>query len=117
MPEGHARLHAFLVVGFAEAARVRQLKTNHQIVGRAVALLMRANEYFADLGQILFVLFDDDELIRIGSAVGTDRHSFSAVNQLRSAFAKALPATPDFLGRAARGCSIPAFHGMNRPAI
>ena len=65
MAIGHPRLHAEFVIRFAEAARVRELKTDEQIVRRATTLLVRLHENFANLREVLLVLLDDDELIRI----------------------------------------------------
>ena len=48
---------------------------------------------------------------------GAHCHCLAAANQLRAACAKAPPAPPDFVGRAAGHRAIPTLHRMNCPAI
>ena len=117
MAIGHPRLHADFVIRFAEAARVRELKTDEQIVRRAITLLVRFHEDFANLREVLFVLLDDDELIWIGPAIRPHGHCLTAVNQLGPALAETLPAPAHFVSHAAGGRAVPAFHRLNGPAI
>src|SRR6266516_6635455 len=64
MPVSDARLHAELIIRLAEATRMRELKADHQVIGRSIALLVCADENLAKLGEVLLVLLDDDELVR-----------------------------------------------------
>src|SRR5438876_6105156 len=96
---------------------MRELKSDHQIVRRSTTGLVGADEGLAQFGQIFFVLLDDDKLVRVRPPVRAHRHGFTAVNQLRAALAEPLPAPADFVGRAAGGSAVPAFHWLNGPAI
>ena len=80
MAISNARLHAELIVRLAEPTRVSELKADHQVISRAVTFLVGAEEDFAQLGQILFVLLNDDELIRVCATIGPHGHCFAAVN-------------------------------------
>ena len=59
----HTGLHAELVGGLAKAARVRELKADHQVVGAAITLPVGADQEFPQLGQVPLVLLDYDELV------------------------------------------------------
>ena len=56
MPISHARFHPFFVIRFAEPPGVRELKSDHQIVGVAESFSMRLTRMFTNLSQALFVL-------------------------------------------------------------
>src|ERR1043166_6202867 len=94
-----------------------ELKANHQIFGRSIAFPVRSHENFAQFAQILSVLLDDKELIRVRAPVWAYGHGFSAVNQLGAAFAKALPAPADIVRGCATGRSVPALHWLNRITV
>jgi len=117
MPEGHARLGCEFVGGFAEASRMRELKTDHEVVGLAVAFPMRRDQRCAQLGDSSLVPVLDDELIGIRSSVRAHGHRLTAINQLRTALSKSVPAANHFLGDAAGGRCVPAFHGLDGPPI
>lgn len=117
MPEGHTRLQALLVVRLAKPSRVGELKTDDQIVGSSVTFPVRLNQNLPNPGQILFVPTGDDELVRIGAAIRAHGHRLTAKNEFRAALPEALPAAADFVGDAASGRAVPAFHRLNRPAI
>src|SRR5437899_10937754 len=117
MAVSDARFHAERIVRLAESPRMRELKADHQVIGASVTFLVCAEKDFAQLGQVLFVLFDDDELVRVRATIGPHGHRFAAVDQFRTALAEALPAAPHFIGCTTRGSSVPTFHRLNRPAI
>jgi len=109
-----------LSVGLQKAARVCELKADDQIVGLAPALaglLVRPHEDFAKLRQVLFVLLNDDELVRIRATIRADGHRLAAKNQFRPALAEPLPTAANFLRRAAGRRAIPPFHRLHRPAV
>src|SRR6478752_7981468 len=96
---------------------MRELKADDQIVGLAVALLMRLHQRLAQRRDPRLVLLRDDDLVWIRATVRTHRHRFTAVNQLSPALTEALPAPQHFLRHAASRRAIPPFHRMDRPAI
>ena len=83
MPERHARLHAFLVIRFAEPPRVRELKADDEIIRLAVTLGVRLHQHFAQRRDTGLVFLCDDDLIRIRSTIRAHRHRLATVNQLR----------------------------------
>src|SRR5205807_997538 len=101
----------------AKAARMRELKSNHQILCASKTLFVRCRQSFPKFGQVTLVLLIDDKLIRIRPPVRPDRHRFASVNQLRAAFSKALPAPEHFFRDASSRSPIPAFHRLNGIAI
>src|ERR1051325_8908307 len=117
MSVSHARFPALLVVGAAETAGVRELKPDDEIVRIAEALLVRRDQRLAKRRDASFILFGDDQLIRIRPCVGAHRHRFSAKNQLRAALSETMPAPHHFLRDAASRRAIPTFHRLNGDAI
>ena len=117
MPIGDARFEAELVIRFAETAGVRQLEADDQIVGGAAAFLVRRHQRLAEPGQVSLVLLVDDELVRIGPAIGPHGHGFPAKDQLGAALTKSLPATHHLLGDPAAGRAVPALHGVDGVAV
>src|ERR1700722_17660018 len=116
MTEGYPRFQP-LIVGPAETPGMRQLKTDDQIVCGAVALAVGLYECGAQAGQIAFVGLGNDELMRVGAAIRTYRHGFSAANQFGAAFAEARPAPQHVVGNAARAGAVPPFHGLHRETV
>src|SRR5438067_1067642 len=117
MAIGDARFHRELVVWFAEPAGMSELKADDEIVGFSETLFVRIDQGIAELFQACFILLGDYELVRVGPTIGTNSHSFTAVDELSAALAKALPAAEDVVGDAAGGGAIPAFHRLNGPAV
>ena len=113
----NARLGALGVVGPAEAAGVRQLKADDEIVGGSVPLSMGRHQRLSQPSQIAFVLFVNDELVRIRPAIGPHRHGLAPENELRAAFAETPPAPLHLFRDAARRGAVPAFHRLDGPAI
>ncbi len=112
MAEGHARFQT-LLVGPAKTAGVGQLEADDQIIGVAVAFLVRGHESFAQLGQFPFIVLANDKLMRVGAAIRAHRHGFAAANQFGPADAKARPAPQHIDGDAAGAAAVPAFHGVD----
>src|SRR5438132_14061776 len=92
---------------------MRELKTDHQIIRFAVMGLVRSDQGFAEPGQASLIFFVDDELVRIRAPIGPHGHGFASVNQLRSAFAKTMPAPSELFRNAAGGCSVPTLHRVD----
>ena len=63
------------------------------------------------------VLLDDDELVRVRTAVGPHCHRLRAANHLRAALAEALPAAAHFVAQAPGRRAVPALHRMNGDAV
>ena len=77
---GYARLHSEFIVWLAEAAGMRELKSDDEILGVCKSFTMGAYEGFAQFCQAGFVRFGDDELVGIGAAVRADGHGFAAID-------------------------------------
>src|SRR5205814_2835267 len=101
----------------AEASRVRELESNHEIVRLSVAVPMGAHEDFPNLREIFFVFLDDKELVGVGAAIGAHCHCLAAIDQFCAALAETLPPAAHLLRRASRGCRIPTFHRLHCPAV
>ena len=99
------------------ASGVRELKADEEIVGLAETLGMRADERFAETGELLFGVWADTELIGVGAAVVTHRDGFASPDQFRAAPAEVRPSASREIGRAAVECSVPAFHGQDAEAV
>ena len=69
-----------LAVGTREAARMRQLQSDQQVVGRAEPLAMGCQQLIQQRRQPGFVLRCGERLIRIGAAVGLDGGRFASPN-------------------------------------
>src|SRR5438552_15242278 len=102
MTIGRARLQTLFIIWLAEAARMGELETNDQVLCRSVAFAMRADQDFSQLRQILPVLLNDNKLVGIRPAIWPHCHGLAAVDQLRPAFSKSLPASADLIRDAAR---------------
>ena len=118
MPPGQ-RLGAIVDVGPRVASRMRQLETDEQIgVGvRAESLAMRGHQLLAQAGDRRQVPRRDQQLMRIGSSVMTDRKRFAAPDQLRPARPEIAPSPPREIARLAVRRSIPALHRQDAEAI
>ena len=115
MPERYARLIAAPVVWSAESPRMRELKADEQIRGRAVALLVRLLYDSYQLSQARLVLLNNDELIRIRPTVRLHSHCLATANQLGSAFPEPPPAPAHFVGHAASRRRRPNLPSGGRP--
>ena len=117
MAVGHAGFPALLVVRAAEAAGVRQLEADDEVVDRTPAgevLGLEDADEFGDAGAVLLV---EDELVHVRPPVGAHGHGLGAADQLGAARAEALPASLHLLGDAAGGRAVPAFHRMDGDAV
>src|SRR5438874_2676830 len=117
MPIRHPRFQPRLFIRFAKPPRVRELEADHQVVAGSVNFAVAANEIFTQRHKVGLILLANNELVWIGTPVGSHCHRFAAIDKLRAAFAKPLPAPQHFLCRAASRRAIPAFHWLNSPAI
>src|ERR1700682_1297177 len=96
---------------------MRELKADDQIVRSAITFQVSGHQRLADPRQAGLVLLADNELIRIGPPIGPHGHGLAAVNKLRAAFTKSMPAPHNLVGYAAAGCAIPPFHWLNGKTI
>src|SRR6266542_601201 len=76
-----------------------------------------AKERFESPAGAIDVVIDDRELIRICTRVILHGECFAAPDQFGAAFAEMFPAAQCVLGGLAGGGSIPAFHGVDAPAV
>ena len=110
MAVGDARFPPLLVVGSAEAARVGELKADDKIVRRAEFFPMRGDQRLAQLGDAGLVLLVDDELVRIGAAVG--RTAMASPPQMSFA-----PLSPNRFQRRIIGSVTPPVVVPSQPSI
>src|SRR6185312_14748376 len=68
-------------------------------------------------GDVGHRVFADDELLRIGAAVGPHGAGFAAPDELGARQAEAAPAAFGVLGRVAVALAVPAFHRMHGEAV
>src|SRR5215469_5424105 len=106
-----------LVVGAGEAAGVRQLQTDQQILRAAEALAMLGDKRFAQLSEIGERIVIEQELMGIGSAVVADGDGFAAPNELGPAGAETLPASARQLTGPTVAHAVPALHRQDGEAI
>src|SRR5438045_3033615 len=100
MPICRARLQAELIVGLAEAAGVRQLEADDQVLRLPESARVCRNQLLPELRELRFVRLIDEQLIWIGTSIRAHGHGLAAENQLRAAFAKPAPAPNDFFRNA-----------------
>jgi len=117
MPIRDSRLELGFLVRPAEASRVRELKPNRQVIGRAVALGVRCDQHLTQPGDAGLIFLVEDKLVRVGPAVGAHRHRLTAEDQLGPTLAEALPAACHFVRHAATRRAVPAFHRVNGDAV
>ena len=96
---------------------MRELKTDHKVVSRAVTLGVCLSQRLDQPGYTGLVVIGYDQLVRVCPAIGPDRHGFAAEDQLGPAFTKPLPAPLHFLGHSTGGRAVPAFHRVDRNTI
>src|SRR5216684_8053461 len=113
MPICRARLQAELVIGLAEAAGVRQLEADDQVLCVSEPARVCRNQVLPEFRKFHLVRLIDDELIWIGPSIGTHGHGLAAQNQLRAAFAEPAPTPNDFFSDTAGGGPVPAFHRLD----
>src|SRR5579883_2195264 len=117
MTIGDYRFEPALVVGAGEAAGMRQLQANQQILRAAKALAMLSDKRFAQLSEIGERLVIQKELMGIGPAVVADSDGFAAPNELGPACAETLPAPARQLAGPALARAVPALHRQDGKAI
>jgi hypothetical protein len=101
------------------ASRMCQLQSDPEIAVRvgAEAFTVRVDRLVAQRRDRALRCRRHQQLMRIGPAILTDRHRFSAPDQLGAADAEVAPSAPRQLGRLAIGRSIPSFHRQDAEAI
>ena len=117
MPVEDARFHPHLVVGLAEAARVRQLQADDEPVVVAHRLAVRADQRVAQPRDGGLAAGGHHQLVGIGAAVVTHGHGLAAPDQLGAREAEVAPAPDRVVGRPAVFVAIPAFHRLDREAV
>ena len=100
-----------------ESARVRQLQADEEVVGAAVAALMFLDQRFAQGGEIGERFLGQEQLVRLGPAVGAHGHGLAAPDQLGPARAEAPPAPQRPLAGPAVGFGVPALHRQDAEAV
>src|SRR5690348_5320976 len=113
----NARFGPVLVVGMSEAARMRQLQSDEQIVTLAVALPVLGEQRFAQTGEIRKRLLVEKKLMRIGASVMTHGDGLAAPDELRSAGAEVPPAPACQIAGPAVARAVPALHRQDGKAI
>ena len=115
--ESHARFPFLFVLRAAEAPRVRELKTDDKVVGGSPLGKVLGLEDVDEFRDLPLVLLVEDELIGVGTPIGTDGHGFGAADELGAARTEALPATFHLGRRSARCRAVPAFHRMDGDTV
>ena len=103
--------------GPGEAAGVRQLQADEQIVAAPELRLVRLHQGLPQLGQAAQVPFVDQELVGVRAAVGPHRHRLAAPDQLGAALPEADPAPASQRAGESALRPVPAFHGLDAEAI
>ena len=106
-----------VVVRLAEAARMRQLQPDHEVVVVAGRFLVRVNDDVAQGRDLALAFRGHGELLRIGATVEAHRAGFAAPDQLGAAEPETAPASPGVLRRLAVALAIPALHRLDRQAM
>src|SRR5262249_11106137 len=106
-----------LLVRPGEAAGVRQLQADEQVVCPSEALMMFSDEHFAQVGEVGEGVVAEEQLIGISPAIGADRDSLAAPDELGSARPEALPAAARQLARSAVARAVPALHRQDGETI
>ena len=114
---GHAGFPALLVMRAAEAAGMRQLEADHEVVDRTPAGEVLGLEDTHELGDAGAVLLVDDELVHVRPPVGAHGHGLGAADQLSAARAEALPASLHLFGDPAGRGAVPAFHRVDGDTV
>ena len=96
---------------------MRQLESHQQVVGCAEIFTVSVDEFIVQPRQPVFGLLVDDELVGVRAGVVLDGHGFAAPDPLGSAAAEVAPAPPDQFAGAAVFLAVPAFHGVDHPAV
>ena len=117
MVVGNLWLKSLLIVRSGEASGMSQLQSNQQVVSAADVFQMSLLKENSQPFQIAHCLRVDQELVGVGTTVGSDSHCFTAPDEFRSAESEILPATTGQVCRTAVSCSVPAFHRQDTPAI
>ena len=108
-----------LAVGAAEAAGVRELQADVEIVGavRAEARRVRGDQRLAQAHEIGQRVLVDDELVGVGAAIVAHGGRLPAEDQLGAAEPEPLPAPERQLGGMAVERAIPALHRQDAEAV
>ena len=117
MPIEDHRLHPRLVVGLAEASRVRELQSDHEIVVVAHRLAVPRHERLAHRRDLGLGGFGHQQLVGIGAAVVAHRDRFAAPDHLGAGEAEVAPAADGVLGRSSILEAVPSFHRLDRETI
>ncbi len=112
MAISHSRFQPGLVIGFAEAPRVSELKTEHQISYGAVAFLMSGDEGLTKFREIGLVVPGQDKLVWIRPTIGPNGHGLAATDKFGPTFSEPAPSPQDIVGNTPAYRAIPAFHGL-----
>jgi hypothetical protein len=94
-----------------------QLATDHKVFVAFPMVSMGLSQPFQQLSDALAIGRNQNQLVRIRSAVWADGHRFSTPNQFSSRFTEPLPTANHRLGDPATGRSIPSFHRLHCDSI
>ena len=112
-----ARLHRPAGVGAAEAAGVRQLQADAEVVDRAEALAVGLDEGLAQAGDGGQGRLVEQQLVGVGAALVAHGDGLPAPDELGAAEAEASPAADRQLRGLAVERPVPALHGQDAPAV
>src|SRR5690606_32152994 len=84
---------------------------------RSEPVAVRAHQRLAQVGNRRQVGFADQQLVRARTPVVPDGRGFTAPDELRSAQAEALPATPRVFAGPAVARAVPAFHRQHAEPV
>jgi hypothetical protein len=110
------RLEALLIAGAAKPPGMSQLQPNQQVV-RVPAPGMGAQQFLAQGGNGWQVGRVNEQLVGVGASIRPNSNGFAAPNEFGPALSESLLAAGDQFGGAAIGVGIPAFHGLDAPAV
>ena len=111
------RFQNIRLVRMGVAPRMRQLKTDAEIVVPSEFLPVHPAHLRTDVRQGLFRVFRNQQLLRIASPGVHDGSGLGAVKKFGSAPGKPQPAAFRELAGGAVVHAVPPFHGEDRPAV
>ena len=106
-----------VVVGFAEAAGVGELKADEKAVERTEGGAMGVGQFAKQRGEAGAVRLSGESLVGVCSAIGADGGSFTTPDEFGAALAEVAPAAERVFGGRTVAIGVPAFHGVDAPAI